>query len=76
MMMMMMMMMVLLLLPPPLSLPLPLPLLLAAAAAAMLLLLKKHPFRLDSRRNFLQIKGVPTVKLLDHCCVSNRLIFI
>jgi len=31
------------------------------------LLLKKHPFAVDSKGSFMQVKGVPVIKLVCHC---------
>jgi len=39
------------------------------------LLLKKRPFIVDSKGSFMEVKGVPVIKLVGHCYVSGRLLF-
>jgi hypothetical protein len=39
------------------------------------LLLKKHPFTVDSKGSFMQVKGVPAIKIVGHCYVSGGILF-
>lgn len=42
---------------------------------AFILLLKKHPFAVDSKGSFMQVKGVPVIKLVGHCYGNDGLLF-